>query len=158
MPDHARHGHAGHGASNLNRLALSATLHCLAGCSIGEVAGLVIGTALGWGMLATIALAVTLAFITGYAFTLIPLFRSGLSARDALRIALVADTASITAMEITDNAVMALIPGAMGAELNSPFFWGSMAVALLAGGLAAYPVNRYLIARGRGHAIVHSHH
>lgn len=153
--DHAHHDL--HGIS-LNRLALSATLHCLAGCSIGEVAGLVIGTSFGWGTAATIALAVTAAFITGYALTLIPLLRSGLALSAALKIALAADTISITVMEIVDNAAMLLIPGAMHAGPSSAWFWTSMALALAAGGLAAFPVNRWMIARGRGHAVAHDHH
>lgn len=142
----------------LNRLAWSATLHCLTGCGIGEVSGLVIGTALGWGNGATIALAVGLAFLFGYALTMRPLLRSGMTLGAALRLALVADTFSITVMEIVDNAVMLAIPGAMHAGVTSALFWGSMAVALAVAALAAFPVNRWLIARGRGHAAVHAHH
>lgn len=151
------HGHAGVGAS-LNRLAWSATLHCLTGCAIGEVLGLVIGTALGWSTLATIALAVGLAFLFGYAFTTVPLLRAGMTVRAALGLALAADTASITIMEVVDNGVMLLIPGAMDAGLGDPLFWGSLAVALALAAAAAFPVNRWLIARGRGHAVVHGHH
>lgn len=142
----------------LNRVALSATIHCLTGCAIGEVLGMVIGAALGWGTGATIALAVVLAFAFGYGFTMLPLLRSGMKARAALRVALAADTASIAIMEIVDNLLMLAIPGAMSAGLASPFFWGSLAVSLVVAGAAAYPVNRWLIARGRGHARAHAHH
>lgn len=156
---HVPHAHQGHGtATSLNRLALSATLHCLTGCAIGEVLGLVIGTALGWGTIETIALAVGLAFLFGYAFTTVPLLRAGLPVRTALGLAFAADTASITIMELVDNAVMLLIPGAMTAGLASPLFWGSLVVALAIAAAAAFPVNRWLIARGRGHAAVHQHH
>jgi hypothetical protein len=142
----------------LNRLAFSATLHCLTGCAIGEVLGMVIGTALGWSNLATIALAIGLAFVFGYLMTMIPLLRSGMAWAAAGRLALIADTVSIAIMEIVDNAVMLVIPGAMDAPLDSALFWGSLAVALAIAGAAAFPVNRYLIARGRGHAVVHQHH
>ena len=153
------HAHHHHGASaSLNRTALMATLHCLAGCAIGEILGMVIGTALGWGNLETIALAIGLAFVSGYLFTMIPLLRSGLAVGAATRIALAADTASITIMEIVDNLVMLAIPGAMAAGLDSTLFWGSLAFSLAVAGVAAYPVNRWLIARGRGHALAHAHH
>ncbi len=142
----------------LSRLALSATLHCLTGCGIGEVLGLVIGTALGWGTVATIALAVGLAFFFGYLLAMLPLLRSGLGLRAALRIALAADTVSITVMEIVDNAVMLAVPGAMDAPLTSLLFWGPLAGALIVAAIVVYPVNRWLIARGRGHALVHAHH
>lgn len=145
-------------ASSLNRLALSATLHCLTGCSIGEILGMVIGTALGWGNGATIALAVALAFLFGYLLTMIPLLRAGIPVKQAVRLALAADTASITVMEIVDNAIMLAIPGAMDAPLGSWVFWGSLASALLIAGIAAYPVNRWLLTRGRGHAVVHQYH
>lgn len=154
--------HAGHATetagASLNRLALSATLHCLTGCGIGEILGMVIGTALGWGNAATIALAVVLAFLFGYLLTIVPLARAGLPWRRVLALALAADTASITTMEIVDNAIMLVIPGAMDAHFDTLLFWGSLAVALAAGGLAAYPVNRWLLARGRGHALAHAHH
>jgi hypothetical protein len=146
------------GSSSLNRLSLSATLHCLTGCAIGEVLGLVIGTALGWGNVATIALAVVLAFFFGYSLTMLPLLRSGLALGAAIPLALAADTLSIAVMEIVDNAVMLVVPGAMEAGLASPLFWGSLAFALAVAFVAAFPVNRYLIARGRGHAVVHEHH
>ena len=153
---HAHHAHTGHGPS-LNRTAWSATLHCLTGCAIGEVLGMVIGTALGWGNGATIALAVLLAFLFGYALTLRPLLRH-MQFGSAARLALAADTASITVMEIVDNGIMLVIPGAMDAGLDAPLFWGSLAFSLAVAALAAFPVNRWLIARGRGHAVVHAHH
>ena len=144
-------------ANHLNRIAWSATLHCLTGCAIGEVLGMVIGTALGWGNAATIALAVVLAFVFGYAFTLVPLLKAvGVGA--ALKLALAADTASITVMEIVDNAIMLLIPGALEAGLTDVLFWGSLAASLVIAGAVAFPVNRWLIARGKGHAVVHGHH
>jgi hypothetical protein len=143
---------------SLNRLAFTATVHCLSGCATGEVLGLVIGTALGWGTGPTIVLAVTLAFVFGYAFTMIPLLRAGLAFGAVLKLALAADTASILLMEIIDNGIMLVIPGAMDAGLQSPLFWGSLAVALLIAGAFAYPLNRWLISQGRGHAVVHSAH
>ncbi len=147
-----------HGEASLNRVAFAATVHCLTGCAIGEVLGMIIGTALGWNDWQTIALAVGLAFLFGYSFTLVPLLRGGLALAAALPIALAADTISITIMEIVDNAIMLLIPGAMEAGLTNLLFWASLAFALLVAGAAAYPVNRWLIARGRGHAVVHAHH
>jgi hypothetical protein len=144
--------------SSLNRLAISATAHCLTGCAIGEVLGLVIGTALGWGTVATIALAVVLAFFFGYLLTMIPLLRSGLALSAVLPLAFASDTLSITIMEIVDNLVILVIPGAMDAGLASPLFWGSLAFALAVAFVAAFPVNRWLIARGRGHAVVHEYH
>ena len=144
--------------SSLNRVAFSATAHCLTGCAIGEVLGMVIGTALGWGDVATIALAVALAFLFGYSLTMLPLLRSGMALAAVLPLAFAADTLSITVMEIVDNAVMLLVPGAMEAGLASPLFWASLAFALAVAFVAAFPVNRYLIARGRGHAVVHGHH
>jgi uncharacterized membrane protein (Fun14 family) len=159
---HAHHASSGHAAtpaaSSLNRTAFSATLHCLTGCAIGEILGMVIGTALGLGDLETIALAVTLAFISGYALTMLPLLRAGMPLANALKLALLADTASITIMEIVDTLVMLAIPGAMDAPLSSPLFWGSLAFSLAVAGAAAFPVVRWLIARGRGHAVVHAHH
>ena len=154
---HAHHHHPAAAAPSLNRLAWSATLHCLTGCAIGEVLGMVIGTALGWGNASTIALAVALAFFFGYSLTLLPLLRA-MSVRSALKLALAADTASITIMEIVDNAIMLLIPGAMDAPLDSALFWGSLAFALAVAAVAAFPVNRWLISRGKGHAVVHAHH
>jgi len=135
-----------------------ATIHCLSGCAIGEVAGMIIGTALGWSALQTIALAVGLAFLTGYALTMLPLLRAGLPLKTALGLAFASDTLSITVMEVVDNAIMLVIPGAMSAALTSPVFWLSLAAALVIAGVFAFPVNRWLIARGKGHALVHSHH
>jgi hypothetical protein len=145
-------------ATSLNRLAFSATVHCLTGCAIGEVLGMVIGTALGFGDVATIALAVALAFLFGYSLTSLPLLRAGMTLAAVAPIALAADTISIAIMEVVDNALMVLIPGAMDAGLGELRFWGSLAVALLVAGAAAYPANRWLLARGRGHAVVHAHH
>jgi hypothetical protein len=156
--DGHHHGRDGTASQSLNRTAFSATVHCLTGCAIGEVLGMVIGTALGWGTGATILLAVVLAFLFGYALTMLPLLRSGMALGTALGLALASDTASIMLMEIVDNAIMLAIPGAMDAPLPSPLFWGSLAVALLIAGVLAFPVNRWLIARGRGHALVHVRH
>ena len=146
-----------HGQS-LNKIAWSATLHCLSGCAAGEVLGLVIGTALGLATGTTIVLAVMLAFTFGYLFTMIPLLRHGMTLGSALGLAFASDTASIFVMEVVDNAVMLLIPGAMDAGLLSPLFWGSLVAALAIAALFAFPVNRFLIARGKGHAVVHGHH
>jgi hypothetical protein len=147
-----------HGTQSLNALAFSATVHCLTGCAIGEVLGVVIGTALGWSDLPTIALAIALAFFFGYSFTSWPLLRSGMALAAVIPIALASDTVSIAVMEIVDNAILLLIPGAMEAGLDEIGFWASLAVALLIAGAAAYPVNRWLLARGKGHAVVHQHH
>lgn len=155
--DHSHHRRHPNPA-DLNATAFQATLHCLSGCAVGEVLGMVIGTALGLSNGWTIALAVLLAFVFGYAFTLVPLARSGMSFRQAVRVALAADTVSIAIMEIVDNLVMLAVPGAMDAPLSSLLFWGALGFALLVAGIAAYPVNRWLIARGAGHAVVHSHH
>jgi hypothetical protein len=143
---------------SLNRLAFSATAHCLTGCAIGEVLGMVIGTALGWGNVATILLAVVLAFFFGYSLTMLPLLRSGLALSTVLPLAFASDTLSITIMEIVDNLIMVLIPGAMDAGLTNPLFWGSLAFSLAVAFVAAFPVNRWLIARGKGHAVVHQYH
>ena len=145
-------------SSSLNRVAFSATAHCLTGCAIGEVLGMVIGTALGWGNVATITLAVVLAFFFGYSLTMLPLVRSGLALGTVLPLAFASDTLSITVMEIVDNLVMVVIPGAMDAGLTSLLFWGSLAFALAVAFVAAFPVNRWLIAHGRGHAVVHEYH
>lgn len=143
---------------SLNRLAAQATTHCLIGCGIGEVLGLVIGTALGWTTAPTIVLAVALAFVFGYSLTLWPLVRSGMSLGAAAGLAFAADTLSITVMEIVDNGIVLIVPGAMEAHLDSPLFWGSLALALAIAWVVAFPVNRWLIARGRGHAVVHGKH
>jgi Domain of unknown function (DUF4396) len=144
--------------SSLNRTAFSATLHCLTGCAIGEVLGIVIGTALGWSTVGTIALAIVLAFFFGYGLTMLPLLRSGMALGAALPLAFASDTLSITVMEIVDNLIIVVIPGAMDAGLSSLLFWGSLAFALAVAFVAAFPVNRYLISRGKGHAVVHKHH
>ena len=155
--DHSQHATATEGRA-LTRLAVSATLHCLTGCAIGEVLGMIIGTALGWTDLQTVGLAVGLAFLFGYAFTIGPVMRSGLTLRAAIPVALAADTISITVMEIVDNAIMLGVPGAMDAGLTSPLFWGALAVALLVAFVVTVPVNRWLISKGKGHAVVHQYH
>ena len=143
---------------SLSRSAFSATTHCLTGCAIGEVLGLVIATALGWGNLSSIALAVLLAFVFGYTLTLGPVLRAGVPLRRAVPLALASDTASITVMEITDNAFILVVPGAMEAGIGDGLFWWSLAVGLLIAFVLALPLNRWLIARGRGHALVHAYH
>jgi Domain of unknown function (DUF4396) len=152
------HAHAHEGAQSLNRLAASATNHCLTGCLIGEVTGFVIATALGWGDAASIALAVGLAFLFGYALTSLPLLRSGLALGAVVPIALAADTVSIAIMELVDNITIVLVPGAMEAGLTDARFW----LPLLGGFVIAWPfawlVNRALIRRGKGHAVVHEYH
>jgi hypothetical protein len=162
-PSRGHDGRAGHAeqpamAGGINRMAASATLHCLTGCAIGEIGGLVIGTALGLSTLTTIALAVSLAFLFGYVLSTLPLVKAGLGFFGALGIVLAADTLSIATMELVDNAVMAAIPGAMEAGLANPVFWLGMMVALAAAFAAAYPVNRYLLGRGKGHALTHQYH
>lgn len=159
---HYQHGHAHQGKEtpppSLNRLAMSATLHCLTGCAIGEVLGLVIAMALGWGNAASIVLAVVLAFVFGYGFTLIPLVKGGMTWSKAASIAFASDTISIAVMELMDNATMLLIPGAMAAGLTDGLFWGSLVLSFAVAVVVTVPVNRWLIARGRGHAVVHAHH
>jgi hypothetical protein len=145
-------------AQSLNQLARQATIHCLTGCGIGEVLGLVISTQLGWHNLPSIVLAIVLAFAFGYGLTLRPLIGSGMPLRNALRLAFAADTVSIIVMEIVDNAIVVAIPGAMDAGITDVLFWASLAVSLVIAALAAFPVNRWLIARGRGHAVVHGSH
>jgi hypothetical protein len=142
----------------LTAVALSATLHCLTGCAIGEVTGIALGTALGFSDPATIALAIGLAFLFGYGLTSLPLLRAGLTLSAVIPIAFASDTLSIATMEVVDNAIIVAIPGAMEAGLGSLLFWGSLAFALAVAWVAAFPVNRWLIARGRGHALVHGHH
>ena len=141
-----------------NSMAANATLHCLTGCAIGEIAGLMIGTALGLDTAVTIALAVGLAFLFGYALSTLPLIQAGLGFFAALSIVFAADTLSIAVMEITDNLVMALIPGAMDSGLVNPIFWIGMMIALTAAFIVAFPVNRYLIDKGKGHALTHQFH
>jgi hypothetical protein len=142
----------------LTKNAVSATAHCLTGCAIGEVLGLVMGTALGWSNGSTIAVAVALAFFFGYALTIGPVLNSGVPLRTAIHVVLAADTASITVMETIDNLIMVAVPGAMDAGLRSPLFWGSLAISLAVAFVATVPVNRWLISRGRGHAVVHTYH
>ena len=154
--DH-RTAHDAHPTGSTSTMALAATLHCLTGCAIGEVLGLMVGTALGLGTVATIALAIALAFLFGYALSTLPLLRAGLGLRAALVVVLAADTLSIATMELVDNLVMALIPGAMEAGLVNPVFWLSMMLALTIAFFAAWPVNRYLLSRGKGHALTHDY-
>ncbi len=144
--------------SSTRSAAISATLHCLTGCAIGEITGLIIGTALGLSTLATILISVTLAFTFGYALSLRPILKFGLSLRAALRLVLAADTLSILTMEITDSTVMVIIPGALHAGLANPLFWVSMGLSLLAAFFVAVPVNAYLLKRGQGMALTHKYH
>jgi uncharacterized membrane protein YbjE (DUF340 family) len=154
--DHAIHGN--HEQQSLNRAALSATAHCLTGCAIGEVLGMVLATWWGWGNVASIVLAVALAFVFGYSLTLGPVLRAGVPLRRALSLAFASDTASIAVMEIVDNAFILLVPGAIDAELGDGLFWWSLSVSLIIAFAFALPLNRWLIARGRGHAVVHAYH
>jgi hypothetical protein len=155
MEAHAHHPDAD---PALTRTAISATLHCLTGCAIGEVAGLALATAFGWSNGVSIVLSIALAFVFGYSLTTLPLVRSGITLRGALPLAFASDTLSITTMEIMDSLIVLVIPGAMAAGLRDPLFWGSLALALFVAFWVAVPVNRWLIARGRGHAVVHAHH
>jgi Domain of unknown function (DUF4396) len=139
----------------LTAVAISATLHCLTGCAIGEVAGMAIGTAAGFSNLGTVILSIALAFLFGYSLTSLPLLRAGLLLSAAIPIAFASDTLSIATMEVVDNAVVVAIPGAMNAGLDSLLFWGSLSFSLVLAGAFAVPVNRWLIARGKGHAVVH---
>lgn len=144
--------------SSLNRVAFSATVHCLTGCSIGEVLGMVLGTSLAWTNERTIVVSIVLAFIFGYALTLRPLLGEGMAFMSAARLALASDTVSIAVMEVVDNSVMLAVPGAMDAPITAPVFWLALATSLVLAGVVAFPVNQWLIARGRGHAVVHEHH
>jgi len=154
-----QHVHEGHQELDASwTMALSATLHCLTGCAIGEVLGVIIGTALGWSDGATVALAIALAFLFGYTLTSLPLLRSGLALTAVIPIALATDTVSIAIMEVVDNAILLLIPGAMEAGLTSVGFYAALTAALIIAGAVALPVNRRLIARGKGHAVVHRYH
>jgi hypothetical protein len=139
-------------------VALSATLHCLTGCAIGEVLGMIIGSALGWSNGATVALSITLAFLFGYSLTSLPLLRSGLALSVVIPVAFATDTVSIAIMEVVDNAIMLLIPGAMAAGLDNLGFYAALTLALIIAGAAALPANRWLIARGKGHAVIHQYH
>lgn len=155
--DHSNHNHhSDHAESNI-KLAISATIHCLTGCAIGEILGLIIASIIGLSLIPSIALAIGLAFTFGYGLSIIPLLKSGLSLKKALPIVLAADTLSIVTMEIADNTVMALIPNAMNAGLVNPIFWIAMSIALTVAFFAAVPVNKYLLSRGKGHALVHRH-
>lgn len=143
---------------NMTKMAASATLHCLTGCAIGEVLGLIIGTAAGWHNAGTTVLSIALAFLFGYTLSTLPVLRAGVALKTALLVVLAADTLSITTMEIVDNTVMNIIPGAMGAGLVNPVFWIGMVISLIAAFIAAFPVNLYLLKRGRGHALTHKYH
>jgi len=144
--------------TSLNKTSLSATLHCLTGCAIGEILGMMISTALSWGAVSSIVLSVVLAFFFGYALSVRPILRHGLPFRKAARVAFASDTASITTMEITDNLFILIVPGAIHAGLSTFLFWWSLLVSLFVAFWVAFPVNRYLIARGKGHAVVHQYH
>jgi Sec-independent protein secretion pathway component TatC len=148
----------GPASDSLNRTAFQATVHCLTGCGIGEVLGLVLSTALGWHDLPSILLAIVLAFIFGYGLTIRPLLAGGLPFRSAARTALAADTVSIVVMEVMDNAIVVALPGAMAAGLTDGLFWGSLMLSLAVAFVVAFPVNRWLIARGLGHAVIHAQH
>jgi hypothetical protein len=157
--DHAGHDHTGHG-NQMDAswsVALSATLHCLTGCAIGEVLGMIIGTAAGLSNGTTVVLSIALAFLFGYSLTSLPLLRSGLALGAVIPLALASDTISITIMEIVDNAIMVTIPGAMDQTLRDVGFYAALTASLVVAGAAAWPVNRWLIARGKGHAVVHPH-
>lgn len=145
-------------ALRLDAMAANATLHCLTGCAIGEITGLLIGTAAGLSNHWTITLSISLAFLFGYTLSTLPLLKVGVSFTAALSVVFAADTLSILTMEIVDNLVMLIIPGAMGAGLVNPLFWLSMSLALTAAFFAAYPVNKYLLSKGKGHALVHKYH
>ena len=140
------------------KTAISATLHCLTGCAIGEVLGMVIGTALGWSNLATVILSIALAFLFGYSLTMSPVLRAGVAFGAAISVALAADTVSIAVMEIVDNAFILAIPGAMDAGLGSWLFWLILAASLAVAFVVTVPVNKVMIERGRGHAVVHKYH
>jgi hypothetical protein len=156
--EHEHHHHAAHAEQSLNRLSASATNHCLTGCVLGEVVGMVIATALGWGDVASIALAVALAFLFGYALTSLPLIRAGLAFAAIVPIALAADTVSIAIMEVIDNAFMLLVPGALEAGLGDLRFWAPLLGGFVIAWPFAFAVNRTMIRRGKGHAVVHAYH
>ncbi|MFE7649383.1 DUF4396 domain-containing protein [Streptomyces phaeoluteigriseus] len=167
--DHATHtvheghqGHAGHGthagAGASWGTAVKATLHCLTGCAIGEILGMVIGTALMWGNVPTMILAITLAFLFGYSFTLFAVIRAGLGFKRAIAVAFAADTVSIAVMETVDNGIIALVPGAMDAHLSDALFWSALLGGFVVAFLVTTPINKWMIGRGKGHAVVHAHH
>ena len=151
-------GHDGHRTGGLDAMAVSATLHCLTGCAIGEIAGMLIGTAAGLANGPTIAISIVLAFVFGYTLSTLPLLKAGLALGAALSIVLAADTLSIATMEVVDNIVVAVIPGAMDAGLVNVVFWISLMISLVAAFVAAFPVNRFLLRRGKGHALTHEYH
>ncbi len=162
--EHAAHagngrhaGHAGHAGASW-ATAMKATLHCLTGCAIGEILGMAIGTALGWGNVPTMAAAIVLAFLFGYSFTLFAVRGAGLDLKGAIKVALAADTVSIAVMELVDNAIIALVPGAMEAQLSDGLFWSSLLGGFAIAFLITTPVNKGMIGRGKGHAVVHGHH
>ncbi|WP_208972993.1 DUF4396 domain-containing protein [Streptomyces malaysiensis] len=161
---HEHHGHQPHGAhehhgsSTSWPMAAQATLHCLTGCAIGEIAGMAIGTALAWHNVPTMILAIVLAFVFGYSLTMRGVLRAGLDMRGALRVALAADTVSIAIMELADNATIVVFPGAMDATLSDALFWLSLALSFVVAFLITTPVNRWMIGRGKGHAVVHQYH
>ncbi|MFI1099936.1 DUF4396 domain-containing protein [Streptomyces melanogenes] len=160
---HAHHGdahaHHGHGGGKVSwSMAAQATLHCLTGCAIGEVLGMIVGTALGWGNMPTMVLAIVLAFFFGYSLTLRGITKAGVDFRTAFKVALAADTLSIAVMELIDNGVIALWPAAMDATLSDALFWGSLVVSLALAFVITTPVNKWMIGRGKGHAVVHQYH
>ncbi|MFZ3594098.1 DUF4396 domain-containing protein [Streptomyces sp. BH104] len=155
---HAHHGTHGSGGKVTWSMAAQATLHCLTGCAIGEVLGMVIGTALGWGNVPTMILAIALAFFFGYTLTLRGVLKAGVDFRTAFRVALAADTLSIAVMELIDNGVIALWPNAMDAHLSDGLFWGALAASLAIAFVVTTPVNRWMIGRGKGHAVVQRYH
>jgi hypothetical protein len=150
--------HPHRASESLNQLALSATVHCLTGCAIGEILGMVIGTALHWSNGPTVSASILLAFLFGYGLTIVPLWRAGLPLRRVGSLAFASDSLSITTMEIVDTLIVLVIPGAMDAGLTDALFWGSLLAALILAGSAAFPVNRWLVARGKGHAAIHAYH
>ncbi|MEC5200962.1 hypothetical protein RCH21_003218 [Arthrobacter sp. PL16] len=152
------HDHHGRSSATSWSMAGTATLHCLTGCAIGEVLGMVIGTSLGLHNLATVALSVALAFVFGYALTMRGVLRVGVPWRNALKVALAADSISIAVMEVIDNTAMLTIPGAMDAGIASVLFWATLAASLVLAFIITTPVNRWLISRGKGHAVVHQYH
>jgi len=158
MAEHAESHQHGHEQQSLNRSAFSATVHCLTGCAIGEVLGMILATWWGWGNFASIVLSIALAFFFGYSLTIGPVLRAGVPFRRALPVAFASDTASITVMEIVDNAFILLVPGAIAAGLSDALFWWSLGTSLVIAFAFALPVNRWLIARGKGHAVVHAYH
>ncbi|MCL7426345.1 DUF4396 domain-containing protein [Streptomyces sp. NPDC052415] len=164
--DHSTHQHAGHTGHDSHAghgkvswgMAIKATLHCLTGCAVGEILGMVIGTALGWANVPTMVLAISLAFLFGYSFTLFAVLRAGLDLKSAVKVALAADTVSIAVMEFVDNAIIALTPGAMDAHLDDALFWSALLGGFAVAFVITTPVNKWMIGRGKGHAVVHAYH